>query len=130
MMSSINFLTWVLEATGIFVGCFALLALSTFIHNRIKRKSWEAEDTAELSLGIVCTIASIVLFCIVPNDKTKIEMFYIMKPKCQEETVSCLSKKVEWYKDSVEYNIAPKINEKLLIDSLKNVINNYEKGKN
>ena len=69
MMSAVNFLTWVLEAAGIFVGAFGVLALSTFIHNRIKRKYWEGEDTAELILGVVCTIAGILLF-IVGVDKS------------------------------------------------------------
>lgn len=131
MMSAVNFLTWILEAAGIFVGAFGVLALSTFIHNRFKRKCWEAEDTAELILGVICTIAGIALFTIAPDKEKRFEMFYAMKPKCQEETVSCLKKKAEWYQDSIDYNVNIQVSdEKYIIDSLKNVINNYEKGKN
>lgn len=131
MMSAVNFLTWILEAAGIFVGAFGILALSTFIHNRFKRKCWEVEDTAELILGVICTIAGIALFTIAPDKEKRFEMFYAMKPKCQEETVSCLKKKVEWYQDSIDYNVNIHVlDEKHIIDSLKNVINNYEKGKN
>lgn len=131
MMSAVNFLTWILEAAGIFVGAFGVLALSTFIHNRFKRKYWEGEDTAELILGVVFTIAGILSFNIAPDKEKRFEMFYAMKPKCQEETVSCLKKKAEWYQDSIDYNVNIKVlDEKYIIDSLKNVINNYEKGKN
>ena len=57
-------------------------------------------------------------------------MFYAMKPKYQEETVSCLKKKAEWYQDSINYNVnIQTLNEKYIIDSLKNVIGIYEKGK-
>jgi len=130
MMSAVNFLTWILEAAGIFVGAFGVLALSTFIHNRIKRKYWEAEDTAMLTLGVIFTIAGVILFTIAPDKERRFEMFYAMKPKCQEETVSCLKKKAEWYKDSINYNVNIQVvDEKYIIDSLKNVINNYEKGK-
>ena len=131
MMSAVNFLAWVLAVAGILVGAFGVLALSTFIHNRIKRKYWEGEDTAELILGVICTIAGIALFNIAPDKEMRFEMFYAMKPKCNEETVSCLKKKAEWYKDSIDYNVNIKVlDEKYIIDSLKNVINNYEKGKN
>ena len=131
MMSAVNFLTWILEAAGIFVGAFGVLALATFIHNRIKRKCWEGEDTAELILGVVCTIAGILLFNMAPDKEKRFEIFYAMKPKCQEETVGCLKKKAEWYQDSIDYNVNIKVlDEKYIIDSLKNVINNYEKGKN
>lgn len=131
MMSAVNFLTWILEAGGIFVGAFGVLALSTFIHSRIKRKCWGGEDTSELILGVVCTIAGILLFNFAPDKEKRFEMFYAMKPKCQEETVSCLKKKAEWYQDSIDYNVNIKVlDEKYIIDSLKNVINNYEKGKN
>lgn len=129
MMSAVNFITWILEAAGIFVGAFGVLALSTFIHNRIKRKCWEAEDTAELILGVIFTIAGIALFSIAPDKEKRFEMFYAIKPKCQEETVSCLTKKAEWYQDSINYNVNIQVDEKHIIDSLKNVINNYEKGK-
>ena len=71
MMSAVNFLTWILEAAGIFVGAFGVLALSMFIHNRIKRKCWEGEDTAELILGVICTIAGIALFTIAPNKEKR-----------------------------------------------------------
>lgn len=131
MMSAVNFLVWVLIAAGIFIGAFGVLALSTFIHNRFKRKYWEGEDTAELILGVVFTIAGILLFNIAPDKETRFEMFYAMKPKCQEETISCLKAKAEWYKDSIDYNVNIKVlDKKYIIDSLKNVINNYEKGKN
>lgn len=128
MMSAVNFLTWILEAAGIFVGAFGVLALSTFIHNRFKRKCWEGEDTAVLILGVVFTITGILLFNFAPDKERRFEMFYAMKPKCQEETVSCLKKKAEWYQDSIDYNVNIKVlDEKYIIDSLKNVINNYEK---
>ena len=130
MMSAVNFITWILEAAGIFVGAFGILALSTFIHNRIKRKCWEGEDTAELILGVICTIAGIALFNIAPDKEKRFEMFYAMKPKCNEETISCLKKHAEWYQDSINYNVnIPAVNEKYIIDSLKNVIDNYKKGK-
>lgn len=136
MMSAVNFITWILIVAGIFVGVFGVLALSTFIHNRIKRKCWKGEDTAELILGVVCTIAGILLFNIAPDKETRFKMFYAMKPKCNEETIneetiSCLKKKAEWYQDSINYNVNIHVlDEKYIIDSLKNVINNYEKGKN
>ena len=131
MMSAVNFLTWILEAAGIFVGAFGVLALSAFIHNRVKRKCWEGEDTAELILGIIFTIAGIALFTIAPDKEKRFEIFYAMKPKCNEETVSCLKQKAEWYQDSINYNVnIPAVDEKYIIDSLKNVINNYKKGKN
>ena len=130
MMSAVNFITWILEAAGIFAGAFGIFALSAFIHNRIKRKCWEAEDTAELILGVIFTIAGIALFSIAPDKEKRFEMFYAMKPKCNEETVSCLTKKAEWYQDSINYNVNIQVDEKHIIDSLKNVINNYEKGKN
>ena len=130
MMSAVNFITWILEAAGIFVGAFGILALSTFIHNRFKRKCWEGEDTAELILGVICIIAGIALFNIAPDKEKRFEIFYAMKPKCTEETVSCLKKKAEWYQDSINYNVNIQVDEKHIIDSLKNVINNYEKGKN
>lgn len=130
-MSEINFLTWILIVADIIVGAFGVLALLTFIHNRIKGKYWEVEDTTELILGIIYTIAGILLFNLAPGKETKFEMFYAMKPKCQEETVSCLKKKAEWYQDSINYNVnIQAVDEKYIIDSLKNVINNYEKGNN
>ena len=58
-MSTVNFLAWIIITGGIFVEAFGILALSTFIHNRIKRKYWEVEDTAELMLGIIFTIAGV-----------------------------------------------------------------------
>lgn len=130
-MSAVNFLTCVLIVTGILVGTFSVLVLTTFIHNRIKRKYWEGEDTAELILGVICTIVGILLFNLAPDKETRFEMFYAMKPKCNEETVSCLKEKAEWYQDSINYNVnIQAVDEKYIIDSLKNVINNYEKGNN
>lgn len=115
---------------GIFVEAFGILALLTFVNNRIKRKYWEVEDTAELALGIICTIACVLLFNIALDKETRFEMFHAMKPKCQEETVRCLKKKAEWYQDSINYNVnIQTLNEKYIIDSLKNVIGIYEKGK-
>lgn len=130
MMLDVNFLAWTLEAAGILVGAFGILALSTFIYNRIKRKYWRGDDTAELILCVVLTIACIQLFNMVPNKEKRFEIFYAMKPKCQEETIDCLKKKAEWYQDSIDYNVnIQAVDEKYIIDSLKNVINNYEKGK-
>lgn len=129
-MSTVNFLICILIAAGVFVEVFGILALLTFIHNRIKHKYWEVEDTAELILGIIWTIAGILVFNIALDKETRFEMFHSMKPKCQEETVSCLKKKAEWYQDSINYNInIQSLNEKYVIDSLKNVIDIYEKGK-
>ena len=91
----------------------------------------EVKILPSLFLGVVCTIAGILLFNFAPDKEKRFEMFYAMKPKCQEETVSCLKKKAEWYQDSIDYNVNIKVlDEKYIIDSLKNVINNYEKGKN
>ena len=127
-MSAVNFLAWIVILAGIFVEAFGILALLTFVHNRIKRKYWEVEDTAELTLGIICTIAGVLLFNIALDKETRFELFHAMKSKCQEETVSCLKKKAEWYQDSINYNVnIQTLNEKYIIDSLKNVINIYEK---
>lgn len=104
-MSAVIFLAWIVIVAGIFVEAFGILALLTFVHNRIKRKYWEVEDTAELTLGIICTIAGVLLFNIALDKETRFELFHAMKPKCQEETVSCLKKKVEWYQDSINYNV-------------------------
>lgn len=100
-MSTVKFLSWIIVTAGIFVEAFSILALLTFIHNRIKHKDWEVEDTAELMLGIMFTVAGVLLFNIALDKETRFEMFHAMKPKCQEETVSCLKKKAEWYQDSI-----------------------------
>ena len=129
-MSTVKFLPWIIVTAGIFVEAFGILALLTFVHNRIKHKYWEVEDTAEIMLGIIFTIAGVLLFNIALDKETRFEMFHAMKPKCQEETVSCLKKKAEWYQDSINYNMnIQTLNEKYIIDSLKNVIDIYEKGK-
>ena len=129
-MSTVKFLPWIILTAGIFVEAFGILALLTFVHNRIKHKYWEVEDTAEIMLGIIFTIAGVLLFNIALDKETRFEMFHAMKPKCQEETVSCLKKKAEWYQDSINYNMnIQTLNEKYIIDSLKNVIDIYEKGK-
>ena len=104
-MSAVNFLVLIVITAGIFVEAFGILALLTFVHNRIKHKYWEVEDTAELMLGIICTIAGVLLFNIALDKETRFEMFHDMKPKCQEETVHCLKKKAEWYQDSINYNV-------------------------
>lgn len=66
-MSAVNFLVLIVITAGILVGAFGVLALSTFIYNRIKRKYWRGDDTAELILCVVFTIACIQLFNMVPN---------------------------------------------------------------
>jgi hypothetical protein len=99
-----------------------------FIRERIRRRSIEGEDIGFLILGIVCMAAGIALYIIAPDKKTQIKMFYETKPTCKEETVKCLSSKAKWYRDSIEYKVKPlKENNQALIDSLKNIVNQYEK---
>ena len=99
-----------------------------FIRNRIRRNPIEGDDIFSLILAVVCIAGGLALYYIAPDKNEQIKMFYDMKPTCQEETVKCLSKKAEWYKDSVEYKVEPlKENNKALIDSLKNIVNQYEK---
>ena len=42
-MSVVNFLAWIVITAGIFVEAFGILALLTFVHNRIKHKYWEVD---------------------------------------------------------------------------------------
>ena len=50
-MSAVNFLAWIVITAGIFVEAFGILALLTFVHNRIKLKYWEVEDTGRAYAG-------------------------------------------------------------------------------
>lgn len=130
-MAAVIFVSWLLFVVALAVSIIGNIFMFLFIRNRIRRKSIEGEDIASLILGVVCVAGGIALYNIVPDKNEQIKMFYDMKPTCQEETVKCLSKKAEWYRDSVEYKVEP-INEsikkdnKALIDSLKNVVNQYE----
>ena len=107
---------------------FGNVVLFIFIRYRIRRNPIKGEDIGLLILGIICVAAGIALYIVAPDKNTRLKMFYEMKPTCQEETVKCLSKKAKWYKDSVEYKVEPlKKNDKAIIDSLKNIVNQYEK---
>lgn len=127
-MASIIFIFWLLFVLALLILNFGNILLFIFIRNRIRRRSIEGEDIALLILGIVCVAGGIALYLVAPDKKTQIKMFYEMKPTCKEETVKCLSSKAGWYKDSVEYKVEPlKKADKALIDSLKNIVNQYEK---
>lgn len=130
MMASVNFVAYVLTFTGSIVLIFGVVVLSIFTSNRIRNKCWENEDTGMLIVGIIAVSAGIALYHISPDENTRIQMFFNMKPKCQEETVKCLSKKAEWYKDSAEYKVILPFSykdETKTIDSLKNEIKKYKK---
>ena len=128
-MASIIFIFWLVFIVALLILNFGNVVLFLFIRNRIRRKSIEGEDIALLILGIVCVAAGIALYTVAPDKNTQLKMFYEMKPTCKEETVKCLSSKAKWYKDSVEYKVEPlkKEDDKAIIDSLKNVINQYKK---
>lgn len=127
-MASIIFIFWLLFVLALLILNFGNVLLFIFIRNRIRRRSIEGEDIALLILGIVCVAGGIALYLVAPDKKTQLKMFYEMKPTCKEETVKCLSSKAKWYRDSIEYKVKPlKEDNKALIDSLKNIINQYEK---
>lgn len=128
-MASVIFIFWFLFVVALLILNFGNVVLFLFIRNRIRRKFIEGEDIAMLALGIICVAAGIGLYIMAPDKNTQLKMFYEMKPTCQEETVKCLSSKAKWYRDSVEYKVEPlkKEDDKAIIDSLKNVINQYEK---
>lgn len=127
-MASIIFIYWLLFVVALLILNFGNVVLFMFIRERIRRRSIEGEDIGFLILGIVCMAAGIVLYNIAPDKKTQLKMFYESKPTCKEETVKCLSSKAKWYRDSVEYKVEPlKKDDKALIDSLKNIVNQYEK---
>ena len=118
MMASVNFVAYALTFTGSIVLIFGVVVLSIFTSGRIRNKCWDSEATCELILSIIALSAGIALY----------HMFFDMKPKCQEETVKCLSRLAEWYKDSAEYNVVlPYKDETKAIDSLKNEIKKYKK---
>lgn len=127
-MASIIFIFWLLFVFALIILNFGNVVIFIFIRNRIRRKSIEGEDIGFLILGIVCMVAGIGLYILAPDKKTQVKMFYEMKPTCQEETVKCLSSKAKWYRDSVEYKVESlKEDNKAIIDSLKNIVNQYEK---
>ena len=127
-MASIIFIYWLLFVVALLILNFGNVVLFMFIRERIRRRPIEGEDIGFLILGIVCIAAGIVLYNIAPDKKTQLKMFYETKPTCKEETVKCLSSKAKWYKDSVEYKVEPlKRDDKAIIDSLKNIVNQYEK---
>jgi len=128
-MASIIFIFWLVFIVALLILNFGNVVLFLFIRNRIRRKSIEGDDIAMLILGIVCVAGGIALYFVAPDKNTQLKMFYETKPTCQEETIKCLSKKAKWYKDSVEYKVEPlkKEDDKAIIDSLKNVINQYKK---
>ena len=127
-MASIIFIYWLLFVVALLILNFGNVVLFMFIRERIRRRPIEGEDIGFLILGIVCVTAGIVLYNIAPDKKTQLKMFYESKPTCKEETVKCLSSKAKWYRDSIEYKVEPlKEDNKALIDSLKNILNQYEK---
>ena len=128
MMASVNFVAYALTFTGSIVLIFGIVVLSIFISGRIRNKCWDSEATCELILSIIALSAGIALYHFSPDENKRIHMFFDMKPKCQEETVKCLSRLAEWYKDSAEYNVVlPYKDETKAIDSLKNEIKKYKK---
>ena len=128
MMTSVIFVTYALTILGSIVLIFGVVVLSIFISNRIRNKCWQSEDTGELIVGIIAISTGIALYQFSPDENKRIQMFFNMKPKCQEETVKCLSRLAEWYKDSAEYNVVlPYKDETKAIDSLKNEIKKYKK---
>lgn len=128
-MASIIFIFWLVFVVAMLILNFGNVVLFMFIRNRIRRKSMEGDDIALLVLGIVCVAGGIALYFVAPDKNTQLKMFYETKPTCQEETVKCLSKKAKWYRDSVEYKVESikKEDDKAIIDSLKNIVNQYEK---
>ena len=126
-MESIIFIFWLLFVVALLVLNFGNVVIFLFIRNRIRHKAIGGEDIEFLILGVVCVVAGIALYYIAPDKKTPIKMFYETKPTCKEETVKCLSSKARWYKDSVEYKVNfPKEDDSAIIDSLKNIVNQYE----
>lgn len=127
-MASVIFIFWFLFVIALGISILGNVFMFLFIRNRIRRNPIEGEDIASLILAVVCIGGGLALYYIAPDKNEQIKMFYDMKPTCQEETIKCLSKKAEWYKDSVEYKVEPlKKNNKAIIDSLKNIINQYER---
>jgi predicted PurR-regulated permease PerM len=127
-MASVIFIFWLLFVVALIILNFGNVVLFIFIRDRIRRKSIEGEDIGLLILGIVCVAGGLALYYIAPDKNEQIKMFYDMKPTCQEETVKCLSSKANWYRDSVEYKVESlKKDDKAIIDSLKNIVNQYEK---
>lgn len=127
-MASVIFVFWFLFIVALLILNFGNVVLFLFIRNRIRRKSIEGEDIAMLTLGIICVAGGLALYYIAPDKNTQLKMFYEMKPTCQEETVKCLSSKAKWYRDSVEYKVESlKKDDTAIIDSLKNIVNQYEK---
>lgn len=127
-MASVIFVFWLVFVIALLILNFGNVVLFLFIRNRIRHRPIEGDDIFLLILAVVCIAGGLVLYYIAPDKNEQIKMFYDMKPTCQEETVKCLSKKAEWYRDSIEYKVEPlKENNKALIDSLKNIVNQYEK---
>ena len=127
-MASIIFIFWLLFVIGLGISILGNVFMFLFIRNLIRRNPIEGDDIFSLILAVVCIAGGLALYYIAPDKNERIKMFYDMKPTCNEETVKCLSSKAKWYKDSVEYKVEPiKENNKALIDSLKNIVNQYEK---
>lgn len=127
-MASIIFIFWLLFVIALGISILGNVFMFLFIRNRIRRNPIEGDDIFSLILAVVCIAGGLALYYIAPDKNEQIKMFYKTKPTCQEETVKCLSSKAKWYKDSVEYKVEPlKENNKALIDSLKNIVNQYEK---
>ena len=127
-MASIIFIFWLLFVIGLGISILGNVFMFLFIRDRIRRNPIEGDDIFSLILAVVCIAGGLALYYIAPDKNEQIKMFYDMKPTCQEETIKCLSKKAEWYRDSVEYKVELlKENNKSLIDSLKNIVNQYEK---
>lgn len=127
-MASVIFIFWLLFVVALIILNFGNVVLFIFIRYRIRRNPIKGEDIGLLILGIVCVAGGIALYTVAPDKNTQLKMFYEMKPTCQEETVKCLSSKAKWYRDSVEYKVESlKKDDTAIIDSLKNIVNQYEK---
>lgn len=75
-------------------------------------------------------IVSGVMLCLgIDVGDEKRDMYFMhAKPTCQEETVSCLTAKAEWYRDSARLSVSavPRDTSRQ-VDSLKAIVNQFEK---
>ena len=100
----------------IFTAVFITLGLCIMFAIKGVKKIW----------GLALIITGILFFTQTPDEHERYETFMKLKPKCTENTIDCLEKRSRWYSDSVKYSIKP-IDTAAVIDSLKQVIDKYEK---
>lgn len=121
MMSTINTVVFILCIIDILIFLFALFNFFCAFLCTGKNRA------TVIFIGIVATISSIAGYLRLPDKNERVALFMQMKPKCEHETVKCLEAKARWYKDSIEYNIRDTTE---IIDSIKQVIDKYEKTGN